>query len=114
MSVSMNQQSCKNCERYGIFENHRLKVPCSDCAQQNEWMWDNQRCYGVNGISANENREATIEEVIFIAFYLIRPRFIENPSNLNGLTPDQYIINNEIPDEGKTLYNDFLQNMQYQ
>ena len=98
-------QMCGNCECYGIVENGVVTLPCSSCACDKGYVWNGKKCYGVNGISGD--RESTLEELINVQVILVRPRFVNggvSPDTLNGLTPDEYILDNLIPDEGKDLY----------
>ena len=102
-------QMCGNCEFYGIVENNVVTLPCSPCACDKGYVWNGKKCYGVNGISSSEEerRESTLEELINVQVFLIRTRYVNgevSPDTLNGLTPDEYILSNLVPDEGKDLY----------
>ena len=101
-------QMCGNCEFYGIVENGVVTLPCSACACGKGYVQNGKKCYGVNGISSSEERrESTLEELINVQVILVRPRFVNgevSPDTLNGLTPDEYILNKLVPDEGKDLY----------
>ena len=104
-------QMCGNCEHYGIVENNVVTLPCTSCACDKGYVWNGKKCYGVNGISSatEERRESTLEELINVQVFLIRPRYVNgevSPDTLNGLTPDEYILNNLVPGEGKALYKD--------
>ena len=107
MSVeSMTTEICSNCEAYGRVENGIITLPCSSCAKDNGYEWNGRRCYGVTGNS--NGYEATLEELIVTYVIVVRPRYIEDPTGLDGLTPDEYILNNLIPDEGKNLYKEYM------
>jgi len=41
--------TCPNCISYGVFENNKLKVPCLNCANDNNFTWGGMRCYGSLG-----------------------------------------------------------------
>ena len=101
--------NCPNCETYGVINNDdTIIVPCSGCAQDKGWEWNGFTNYGVNSISSQYKRSATINELVLSVFLIIRPRFLENPYGLDGLTVDQHLLNTMIPDEGKELYNKYL------
>ena len=102
-------QMCGNCETYGIVENNVVTLPCTSCACVKGYVWNGKKCYGVNGISSSKRPfiESTLEELIQVHVFVIRPRFVNgvvSPGTLNGLTPDEYILNNLVPVEGKDLY----------
>ena len=105
-------QMCGNCEFYGIVENGVVTLPCTSCACVKGYVWNGKKCYGVNGISSSERPfiESTLEELIQLHVFVIRPRYevgsisSSDHLRLNGLTPDEYILNNLVPDEGKNLY----------
>ena len=99
-----NQKS-GNCNVYGIVEDGVVTLPCSSCACDKGYDWNGKKCYGVNGISGD--RESTLEELINVQVILVRPRF-EGEELIYGLTPDEYILDNLIPDEGKTLYKEIV------
>ena len=105
-------QMCGNCEHYGIVENNVVTLPCTSCACDKGYVWNGKKCYGVNGISSaeEERRESTLEELINVQVILVRPRFVngDGGEDLNGLTPDEYILDNLIPEEGKTLYKEMV------
>ena len=103
-------QMCGNCKCYGIAENDVVTLPCSSCACDKGYVWNGKKCYGVNGISSaeEERRESTLEELINVQVILVRPRFVNGEELLNGLTPDEYILDNLIPDEGKDLYKEIV------
>ncbi len=107
---TINTHNCKNCISYGVINYHdTIIVPCSGCAQDRGWEWNGfSRCYGVNGISAQYKRGATLKEHVLSIFLLVRPRFIEDSSGLDGITVDEHLLNTMIPDEGKELYNKYL------
>ena len=103
---------CKNCESYGIVENGVVTLPCSNCAANNGYEWNGRRCYGVCGIvpSYGSVRESTLEELVSVHVYIVRPRLLEyNPPDLNGRTIDEYILEECIPDEGKNIYKEMIQ-----
>ena len=43
------ETTCPNCISYGVFENNKLKVPCLNCANDNNFMWQGKICYGSLG-----------------------------------------------------------------
>jgi hypothetical protein len=103
-------QMCGNCECYGIVENNVVTLPCTSCACVKGYVWNGKKCYGVNGISSSERpfMESTLEELIQVYVFVIRPRYEDGDELLNGLTPDEYILNNLVPDEGKDLYKEIV------
>jgi len=102
--------NCPNCHAYAVinYQDNTITVPCSGCAQDRGWEWNGHTCYGVTGLSAQYKRGATLEETVLAVFLIIRPRFIEDSSVLDGVTVDQHILNTMIPDEGKELYNKYV------
>jgi hypothetical protein len=93
---------CANCNGHGRVENGVVTLPCSSCALDNGYEWNGRRCYGVTGNS--NGHEATLDELVMTYAVLVRPRYVDDPSGLNGQTPDEYILNKFIPDEGKDIY----------
>ena len=94
---------CANCNVHGRVENGVVTLPCSSCALDNGYEWNGCRCYGVTGISGS-GRDSTLEELVMTYALLVRPRYVDNPSGLDEQTPDEYILNKFIPDEGKDIY----------
>jgi hypothetical protein len=103
---SIDMSICANCNTHGCIENGIITVPCSSCALDNGYEWNGNRCYGVSGLSGG--RESTLEELVMTYAILVRPRYIDNPDGLDGQTPDEYILNKFIPDEGKDIYKSMI------
>ena len=80
-----------------------LVVPCSGCAENKNWTWPpgGRRCLGVSGISANENREQTVEEFAFTILHIIKPRF---NMDIEEKRDEFYKYLNSVPDEVKSEY----------
>ena len=105
------QNICGNCWANGIVEDGVIKVPCMNCACDNGYQWNGRRCYGVSGLvdPDNEGIESTLENLVATFVVIIRPRYIRDPSELGGRTVDEYILDKFIPDEGKDIYKEMIQ-----
>ena len=111
MSMNNEQNTCGNCRAHGIVEDGIIKVPCMTCACDNGYEWNGRKCYGISGLvdPGNERIESTLENLVATFVYLVRPRYIQNPSGLGGRTVDEYILDEFIPDEGKDIYKEMIQ-----
>ena len=111
MSMNNEQNMCGNCRNHGIVEDGVIKVPCMNCACDNGYEWNGRRCYGISGMTdpGNEGRESTLENLVATFVFIIRPRYIQDPSGLGGRTVDEYILDKFIPDEGKDMYKEMIQ-----
>ena len=102
----MSETTCGNCTNWGVwerFENqHRLQVPCCNCAENKNWNWNGRRCLGVSGISASEYREQTVEEFAWTIRCIIEARF---DMNIEEERDEFYKYLNSVPDDVKSEYN---------
>ena len=111
MSVNNEQNMCVNCRSVGVIENGVIKIPCMNCATEAGYEWNGRRCYGIGGMIDPDNyrREATLEQLVVTYVFMVRPRYIQDPSGLGGRTVDEYILDKFIPDEGKDIYKEMIQ-----
>ena len=109
--MNNEQNMCGNCRAHGIVEDGIIKVPCMTCACDNGYEWNGRKCYGIGGIvnADGDVREANLEDLLVVYVYLVRPRYIQNSSELGGRTVDEYILDKFIPDEGKDMYKEMIQ-----
>ena len=83
---NMDPFICGYCVAFGIVENNVVTLPCINCAYDNEWMWNDKKCYGAYGLGeadTQHRRESTLEEVVyyyikcfFFCFFLLSFLFI--------------------------------------
>ena len=71
-----------------------LHGTCNNCIKWGVWK-------GVSGISANENREQTVEEFAFTILHIIKPRF---NMDIEEKRDEFYKFLNSVPDEVKSEY----------
>ena len=57
---------CENCKK------NNVKLPCFNCASDNNWLWNNKRCFGYS--ENNKNLELTAIEITLFYFNDIRNR----------------------------------------
>tara|TARA_B100000123_G_C25647616_1_gene391712 strand:+ start:570 stop:911 length:342 start_codon:yes stop_codon:yes gene_type:complete len=102
---------CLNCQEYGEVENNEIIIPCCECARKNGYDWNGKKCYGATGRS--NYQEATLEELLMAYIENVRPRFLGDTLEILGITDrtvDEYILDEFIPDEGKDLYKQLIEN----
>ncbi len=111
MYMNNNQDMCGNCRSAGIIENGIIKVPCMNCAFDNGYEWNGRRCYGISGLldPDNRGRESTLENLVATFVFIVRPRLFQDPSGLGERTVDEYLLDKFIPDEGKDIYKEMIQ-----
>ena len=110
--MNNNQNICGNCKNHGKVDNGIVVIPCSCCACDNGYEWNGRRCYGVCGLGDPDDpgRESTLEELVAVHVLIVRPRYLNHiPHDLNGRTIDEYILDNFIPDEGKSIYKEMVE-----
>ena len=80
---------CKNCETYGVMEEDKVIMPCTNCARDAGFMWNGSRCFGSQG-----DGEVTSREYAEIYFYMVSQR--------EGMTHEKCI--ELIPEESRVYY----------
>ena len=111
MSEDYPQVICLNCEEYGQVQDNIVIIPCCECARQNGYDWNGKKSYGATGRS--NCQEATLEELLMAYIENVRPRFLGDTLEILGIndrTVDEYILDKFIPDEGKDLYKQLIEN----
>ena len=77
LQLKIQNKCCKNCKAYGKWDEdwQNILIPCANCAEDNNYMWNEKQCLGISGFTAYTNREQTPEEYAFIIKKIIYPRF---------------------------------------
>lgn len=99
--------TCLNCRAYGIFEDFGkiLTVPCTNCARDNNFTWNGNRCYGAQ--NAEELGAQAYALTVYEVQYLNRhSKFMEIAKN-NNTTCIQEIMR-DMPYEVLDNFMDFV------
>ena len=108
------ETTCGNCKTSGVWERlsnqNILVVPCTGCAEDNNWTWNGRICLGVSGISANENREQTVDEFAGLIYDIIQPRY---DMNIEAQRDEFNEYLNSVPDEVKSKYKNLCEWLLY-
>jgi hypothetical protein len=87
---NQNSINCLNCKSHAIYDNNnKLLIPCTNCAAENDWYWNGQRCYGCQDREELNDRDITVNA--YLLFYKSR-----------GLPIDTCL--NNIPEECHELF----------
>ena len=96
----IQDRGCGNCKAHAIWDDdwQNILIPCANCAEDNNYMWNGVQCLGFSGITASENREQTPEEFAWIIKNIIQARFGEDYKEFNKFF-------NKLPVNVKDLFN---------
>ncbi len=102
LQLKIQGRGCSNCKTHAIWDDdwQNILIPCTSCAEENNYMWNGSQCLGISGISTSENREQTPEEFAWIIKNLIQPRFVGKEKEFN-----EYI--DKIPENVKAFLNSY-------
>ena len=98
LQLKIQNKCCRNCKAYGVWDDdwQNIIIPCANCAEDNNYMWNGTQCLGISGLSASEKREQTSEEFAFIIKEIIYPRF-------HGMEKEYNDYIDKLPDSVKKL-----------
>ena len=101
------ETTCLNCIPYGVFENNQLKIPCTNCASENNFMWHGNRCYGSQG-----EGEITVDHfannLYFLRYQNRHHIFCEDAKENNGICIDKMLEG--IPHEAVLIFMNLFNN----
>ena len=101
------ETTCPNCISYGVFENNKLKVPCLNCANENNFMWQGKICYGSLGDGEIDTEE--FANNMYFLRYLNRHQVFREDAMENKTTCIDEMIKG-IPQEAITIFINLVNN----
>jgi hypothetical protein len=102
-----DEVTCLNCISYGVFENNKLKVPCVNCANDNNFTWGGVRCYGSLGDGEIDTEE--FANNMYFLRYLNRHQVFREDAMENKTTCIDEMIKG-IPQEAITIFINLVNN----